>query len=413
MLIDNDFSDRKETKNNLKKVIYKLLNKKLHKDLPWGTLTGIRPVKIPEMLIGNGVGRDEIEKIMKSDYLIGDEKMNLAIDIAYRQKELLDKINYKDGYSLYVGIPFCPTTCLYCSFTSYPISRYRNLSYEYVKALKKELSFIARKMKNRELNTIYIGGGTPTTLEPEQLDDLIKHIKSEFDTKNISEFTVEAGRPDSITKEKLEVLKVNDVDRISINPQTMNQKTLDLIGRKHSVEDVYKSFEIARNVGFDNINMDIILGLWEEDKAMVKHTLSEIKKLSPENLTVHSLAIKRAARVSMQGKKYDDLVSVNNDDLMELARKSAKEMGMDPYYLYRQKNMSGNQENIGYSKPGLEGLYNILMMGDFQDVIAAGAGAVSKIISKDRLKGDRIENLKSVDEYVKRIDEMIDRKSKI
>lgn len=410
--IDCDFTNRRDTKNALKKLLYSVMSKDTGMELPWGNLTGIRPAKIPALLLEEGISEPEIRKEMKETYLISDEKLDLAMDIAKRESKLLSFMNYKEGYSLYVGIPFCPTTCLYCSFTSFPIGMYEKKSDDYVDAVIKELTFLGEKLRGRELNTVYIGGGTPTTLNPQQLDKLITAIKENFDFSTVKEFTVEAGRPDSITREKLEALKKHNVSRISINPQTMNQETLDLIGRKHSVEQVKEAFALARECGFDNINMDFIVGLPGESAEMVKHSMEEVMKLEPEAITIHSLAIKRASRLNIERRSYEDMTMENSTDLMDITGKYAEKMGMRPYYLYRQKNMTGNQENVGYSKSGCEGLYNILMMGDYQDVWAVGAGAVTKLLSKDRLEGKRVDTVKNVDQYIERIDEMIARKEK-
>ena len=405
-----NYLDRRDTKNALKKLLYCLMVKDTGYTLPWGNLTGIRPAKIPGMLMEQGMSENEIRKVMKETYFISDEKLNLAMDVSKSEGRILSEINYKEGYSLYVGIPFCPTTCLYCSFTSYPISKYKSLVDDYITALIKEIKFLGKKLKGRELNTVYIGGGTPTTLEPVQLERLINALKENFDFSTVREFTVEAGRPDSITEEKLKVLKRTGVSRISINPQTMNQKTLDIIGRKHTVGQVRDAFYLARSCGMDNINTDFIVGLPDETEDMVKYSMEEAMKLNPEGITVHSLALKRASRLSMNKGKYKNLSMNNSSALMEITGKYAYDMGMKPYYLYRQKNMTGNQENVGYSKSGKEGLYNILMMGDYQDVWAVGAGAVTKLLSEDRKSATRVDTLKNVDMYIGRIDEMIDRK---
>ena len=402
---------RRDTKNALKKLLYRLLQEDTGMELPWGNLTGIRPAKIPGMLMQEGLAEDEVRNIMKETYMISDDKLQLAMDISKREQSILKDINYRDGYSLYVGIPFCPTTCLYCSFTSYPIALYKEKTDRYVNAVIKEIEFLGKKLAKRELNTVYIGGGTPTTLSAQQLDRLIHSLRQNFDFKTVREFTVEAGRPDSITKEKLDVLKKNGVTRISINPQTMNQKTLDIIGRKHTVEQVKESFTLARECGFDNINMDFIVGLPEETEDMVRYSMEETMKLNPEGITIHSLALKRASRLNIQKDNYSGLHMENNSQLMNITGSYAEKMQMTPYYLYRQKNMMGNQENVGYSKEGFEGLYNILMMGDFQDVWAVGAGAVTKLLSPDRKEGRRIDTVKNVDQYIERIDEMITRKS--
>lgn len=405
-----DFSNRKETKNILKKLLYRGMQIDTGKELPWGDLTGIRPAKIPALLYEEGKKEEEIRRYMKETYMISDEKLDLAMYIAKREHEILKDINYKQGYSLYIGIPFCPTTCLYCSFTSYPVSFYKDKTDTYVDALIKEIEYVGSRLKDRELNSVYIGGGTPTTLEPYQLDKLITALKDNFDFSTVKEFTVEAGRPDSITSDKLDMLKKHNVSRISINPQTMNQETLDIIGRRHTVEQVIKAFNLARKKGFDNINMDFIIGLPNETVDMVRHSMEETKKLNPESLTVHSLAVKRAARLNTEKEKYQDYTYENNSKLMNITMDYSKEMNMKPYYLYRQKNMAGNQENVGYSVYGKECLYNILMMGDRQDVFALGAGGTTKIMSEDRLSAKRIDNVKNVDQYIDRIDEMIARK---
>lgn len=405
-----DFSNRKETKNILKKLLYRGMQIDTGKELPWGDLTGIRPAKIPALLYEEGKKEEEIRRYMKETYMISDEKLDLAMYIAKREHEILKDINYKQGYSLYIGIPFCPTTCLYCSFTSYPVSFYKDKTDTYVDALIKEIEYVGSRLKDRELNSVYIGGGTPTTLEPYQLDKLITALKDNFDFSTVKEFTVEAGRPDSITSDKLDTLKKHNVSRISINPQTMNQETLDIIGRRHTVEQVIKAFNLAREKGFDNINMDFIIGLPNETVDMVRHSMEETKKLNPESLTVHSLAVKRAARLNTEKEKYQDYTYENNSKLMNITMDYSKEMNMKPYYLYRQKNMAGNQENVGYSVYGKECLYNILMMGDRQDVFALGAGGTTKIMSEDRLSAKRIDNVKNVDQYIDRIDEMIARK---
>ena len=290
------------------------------------------------------------------------------------------------------------------------IEKYRKKVDLYLDAVIKEIKYLGIKLKNRELNTVYIGGGTPTTLEPNQLDRLINALKDNFDFSTVVEFTVEAGRPDSITEDKIMVLKKHGVNRISINPQTMNEKTLEIIGRKHTVSQVKEAFAIARKCGMDNINMDFIVGLPGENAQMVKYSMEEALKLNPDGITVHSLALKRASRLNVEKDRYSDMTMENSSRLMKITEEYAGKMEMVPYYMYRQKNMVGNQENVGYSKVGKEGIYNILMMGDYQNVWAAGAGAVTKLLSKDRKEGKRIDTLKNVDLYIDRIDEMIERK---
>lgn len=417
-----DFSDRAEAKNLLKQNLYQMLCEYTGRTLPWGTLTGIRPTKIPMKFLEEGKRREEIKKYMEDTYYASDEKIELSMDIAERELALLSKIDYENGYSLYIGIPFCPTTCLYCSFTSYPLVSWAKRVDSYLDALEKEIDFVAVKFAHKHLNSIYIGGGTPTTLEPYQLDRLIRKIKCSFDLSDCIEFTVEAGRPDSITREKLEVLRKHGISRISINPQTMKDETLKIIGRHHTVAQTVESFKMARELGFDNINMDLIMGLPEESLSDVRNTMEQLKELAPDNITVHSLALKRAARLNMFKEDYKNYKMVNTQEHMDLTAAYAKEMGLSPYYLYRQKSMAGNLENVGYAAPGKAGVYNILIMEEKQTIMALGAGATTKFVmhhpeSQQGAEGytariERVENVKDVENYLNRIDEMIERKIK-
>ena len=407
-----DFSDRKETKNRLKQQLYDMLSEFSKQKLPWGTLTGIRPTKIPMSMLEEGKSREQIETYMRDTYFASQEKIDLCIEVAEEELKLLRKIDYENGYSLYIGIPFCPSTCLYCSFTSYPLGKWESRIDEYLDALEKEIEFTAERFKNKHLNTIYIGGGTPTTLTPWQLDRLITKLEQKFDFSHLLEFTVEAGRADSITEEKLKVIKDHGISRISINPQTMKQETLDLIGRKATVKQTVESFQLARRLGFTNINMDLIVGLPEENIDDVRNTMEQLKELDPDNITVHSLAVKRAARLRMNWEEYQDLHMENTWDIIDLTARYARNMGMTPYYLYRQKNMAGNFENVGYAKPGCAGIYNILIMEEKQTIMALGAGATTKFVMDGGARIERVGNVKDITNYLERIDEMIERKAK-
>lgn len=404
-----DFINRKETKNRMKQCLYRMLQEYTGQSLPWGTLTGIRPTKIPMAMLEEGKSKAEIRKYMKDTYFASDKKTDLSIEIAERELELLKKIDYENGYSLYIGIPFCPSICLYCSFSSSPLGLWKDRVDDYLDALEKEIDFTAEACKDRVLNTIYIGGGTPTTLSPEQLDRLLTKLEDSFDFSGLVEYTVEAGRPDSITREKLSVLRKHDISRISINPQTMKQETLDFIGRHHTVAQTIESFQMARELGFDNINMDLIVGLPEEKIEDVRETMEQIKALNPDNLTIHSLAIKRAARLRMFRDEHADMHIYNSWETIDMTAEYAKEMGMEPYYLYRQKNMAGNFENVGYAKPGKAGIYNILIMEEKQTIVALGAGSITKRVYPDG-RIERCENVKDVAGYIERIREMIERK---
>ena len=416
--VEGDFRERAIAKNQLKQALYELLAQASGQTLPWGTLTGIRPTKIPMKLLEEGRSEAEIADYMRQTYFASEEKIALAIEIAKRERKLLEKIDYENGYSLYIGIPFCPSTCLYCSFTSYPLSAWRKQVDSYLDALEKEIDFTAQRFYHKKLNSIYIGGGTPTTLEPYQLDRLIRKIKCSFDLSHCVEFTVEAGRPDSITKEKLQVLRKNGISRISVNPQTMKQETLDLIGRHHTVEQTIESFKLARELGFDNINMDLIIGLPDEDISDVRHTMEVIEELHPDNLTVHSLAIKRAARLTIFKERYQDMQMVNTQAHMDLCEEYCRKMGLTPYYLYRQKGMAGNMENVGYAEPGKAGVYNIFIMEEKQTIVACGAGSTTKRVFAEKNPDgshriERVENVKDVKNYLERVDEMIARKNRL
>ncbi len=402
--------DRKLRKNRLKQVLYQLLREESGRSLPWGNLTGIRPVKLAMGLLEEGMSNAQAAEYMRKTYFTSKEKTALAITIANREREILKGIDYEKGYSLYVGIPFCPSICLYCSFSSSPMARWKDKVEEYLDALCRELDFIAESMKEWNLDSVYIGGGTPTTLEPEQLRRLLGHIQEKFPVEQAKEYTVEAGRPDSITREKLLAIREFPVTRISVNPQTMNQGTLDLIGRKHTVEDTRHAFALARECGFDNINMDLIVGLPGEHKEDVKRTLEEVKLLGPDSLTIHSLAVKRAARLNMFRDQYQEMEFENNEEIMDMTMKYAYEMGMGPYYLYRQKNMCGNLENVGYAKVDKAGIYNILMMEEKQTIMAAGAGASTKFVFQNGERIERAENVKDVSNYMARVEEMMERK---
>lgn len=415
---EKDGRSKKELHEAFKCRLYTKLSAQLNKTLPWGYLTGVRPSKIAYTLLEKGADREQILEEFTKKHLVSEKKAQLALQVAQTEKSILEKMDYKNGYSLYIGIPFCPTTCLYCSFTSYSLAAYQSKVQPYLEALLKEMKYVSEAMRGRRLDTVYFGGGTPTTLSAGQLDMLLTELERKFDLSACRELTVEAGRPDSITYEKLCVLKAHHVDRISINPQTMNQQTLDLIGRRHTVEQIEEAFALAGKAGLDNINMDMILGLPGENKEMVQHTLEKIKALAPESLTVHSLAIKRAAALNIWREKYLDLQMDNSDEIVSMAADYAHQMGHQPYYMYRQKNMAGNFENVGYSKPGLECIYNILIMEEKQTIIAMGAGASTKIVFQNETEGgqagriERIENVKDVTNYIQRIDEMIERKRK-
>ncbi len=406
-------------KRGLDRKLYRMLSEKSGRTLSWGILLGVRPTKIAMQKREEGWEAERFIRWFQEEYLVSRKKALLAWEIAGREQKLLSHLDLERGYSLYIGIPFCPSVCSYCSFSSGALADWQDQVDDYLDALSREIRFIAENFKDRKLYAIYIGGGTPTSLNTDQLRRLLDWVDECFPRKDLLEYTVEAGRPDSITKEKLKALKAHEISRISINPQTMQQKTLDVIGRKHTVEDIVKVFWQARELGFDNINMDLIAGLPGEGTREMKNTLEKIEKLSPDSLTVHSLAVKRAARMGQDESKAR--MGEEIGEMIQEAALSAGRMGLEPYYLYRQKNIAGNFENVGYAKVDKAGIYNILIMEEKQSILAAGAGASSKIVLKEaqRVPGSRkkkmtnlirIENVKAIDAYIQRIDEMIERK---
>ncbi len=399
----------KEKKRKIKTAIFRLLTKITGYTPVWGILTGIRPAKTVNDLIDDGMTEKEALDFLCEKYFVSEEKAKLSIKVALEERNIL-KASNKDDISVYIGIPFCPTRCLYCSFTSYPLFQYKNKVDKYIDTLIKEIEFISDYTSKYNVKNIYIGGGTPTSLNEEQLERLLTAVDNNFDVKNTVEYTVEAGRPDTITEQKLVIMKNHNVSRISINPQTMNQKTLDLIGRKHTVEDIKYIFEKAREIGHNNINMDIILGLPEEKAEDVAHTMEEIMKLSPENVTVHTLAVKRASRLKEQFDLYTLTSLEEMEKMLSVSYSYAEKMGLKPYYMYRQKNMVGSFENVGYCKEGTEGIYNVEIMEENQTIFGCGAGATTKTVDKETGRIERIFNVKSVDDYISRIDEMLDRK---
>ncbi|MCR5746664.1 MAG: coproporphyrinogen dehydrogenase HemZ [Lachnospiraceae bacterium] len=428
-----------DDRDELKRIIYRVLSKRTGVELPWGSLTGIRPTKMVRDRLEAGMSDDIINNDMKQCYYISQEKMRLALEIAKREIDLVRPLSPSNHYSLYVNIPFCPTRCLYCSFTSNAVGTNRTKVCEYLETLFREIRETSGILKGRVLDTVYIGGGTPTALLPEEMDNLLSVLEDSFDMGSIHELTVEAGRPDSFSVGKLRVLKRHNVTRISVNPQSMNQKTLNIIGRKHTVEQTKDAFHMARDEGFENINMDMIIGLPGERSEDVRNTVDTLCQLNPDSLTVHSLALKRASvmnvmlnspysidnktketlqeniRRESNNKELNDIAAVSPKEaelMMKIASDGAKSLGMHPYYLYRQKNMAGNLENTGYAKEGKYGLYNILINEEIQDILALGAGAISKCIDE---KGNtkRSANYKAVHDYISGIDEMIDRKRRL
>ena len=405
--------DKKNLKQALKKAAYKTLMEYTNREMPWGILTGIRPTKLVHELLEAGYSDEYIDTHLKEEYLVSENKCILMREVAKEELAILHK-NKPEEISLYIGIPFCPTRCVYCSFTAYSLQKCELQVEPYLEALFKEITFVAETKKGVPIRSLYIGGGTPTSLNEDQLLRLLEHVRASFDLNEIEEYTVEAGRPDTITREKLRIMKEQGVGRISINPQSMNQKTLDAIGRQHSVEDIKRVFAEARELGHECINMDMILGLPGEDIEDVAYTLDELEKLAPENITVHTMAIKRASRLKEELMAGEEAYALTEGEkiqkMLELCEARMAHMGLKPYYMYRQKNMLGNFENVGYAAPGTQCVYNIEIMEEKESIIALGAGAITKMVYQNGERIDRIPNVKSLKDYIERIDEMIERK---
>ena len=462
-------SDRLTVKSEVKRQLYNYLSTLTGKKLLWGTLTGIRPVNIvtsileERALLGEPVvasltsdrnirdvmglspiteidhsiykENESIKECLKKEYYISDEKAYELIKIARNEIKILDRPelrNYKDSYSIYVGVPFCKSTCLYCSFTSFNIEKFGKYVDKYLETLERDFKGRVASIKGSQSSplregsplhehklcplTLYIGGGTPTSLDEESFERLLTIIDKYVDRSNCIEYTVEAGRPDTITREKLLIMKRHGVSRISINPQSFNQKTLDLIGRKHTVKDVVEKFKLARDLGFDNINMDIILGLPNEHLFDVLKTLNGIRKLKPDSFTVHSLALKRAARLNFELESWTKnyyLAGVaarekegkrEIDKMFRWSERLAEHLKLKSYYLYRQKNIAGNLENVGYAKEGKECIYNIMMMSERHSVYGFGTATTKEVFYENG--GKRIESeegYKSVIDYCERV----------
>lgn len=398
------YYQKKQIKKRIKRELYLALSKYTKRSLPWGVLMGIKPVKIAHELLDNGVSIQTAIQKLQEEYFISKEKATLLIEVAQVENEILNSLDKQD-ISMYIGIPFCSTRCLYCSFTSNSVSTYYSEIDNYIEALKREISIVMGNTKN-SIQSIYIGGGTPTAINATQLYKLLKFLDSKVDFSKVKEFTLEAGRPDSIDLEKLKIIKESRVSRISINPQTMNNNTLWEIGRKHTAEDVIKTYYLARELGFNNINMDIIAGLPSENVLDFENTMSKIVSLNPESITVHALAIKRAARLKSHIDKYSIIEENEAIKMVNMAKEYTETNNMRPYYLYRQKNIAGNLENIGYSKRGFECIFNIQTMEDRQTVLAFGAGGVSKVIDPSTNKINRNFNTKDVRNYIQNVEEI-------
>lgn len=394
-------------------LLYKLLCDFTGLTQPWGILTGVRPVKLLRRLAEESSEEQAVKKFEK-DFFVSNEKIALSRETEHNERKILE-LSKPESFSLYVGIPFCPSRCSYCSFVMASIERAEKLIEPYTKLLCEEIkqtAEIANKLGLR-LETVYFGGGTPTTLSAEQLDTVLRTVNKSFDMSTCREFTVEAGRPDTIDIAKLLALKENKVDRISINPQTVNDEVLKTIGRKHTAQQFFEAFELARKCGFDNINTDLIAGLPTDTPESFKNSLDSIVRLKAECITVHTLCMKRASRLTTEGVTLDLQQARDAREMLAYTQNILGQNEYIPYYMYRQSRMVGNLENVGWSKKGFESLYNVYVMDETHTILACGSGGVTKLKRNNPDYLERIFNFKYPYEYIDRFDELIQRKSGI
>ena len=393
--------------------IYRLLTEYTGIIPPWGILTGVRPIKLFRKLL-NQYGLDDVKAYFKDKLLVSEEKIALCQETEYNESHIICQSS-PNSYSLYISIPFCPTRCSYCSFVSQSTEKSAKLIDPYVDLLCQELIYTSKLLSAYplKLETVYIGGGTPTTLHAEQLDKLLTVVNQYFPIEQCREFTVEAGRPDTVNVDKLKVMLNHGVDRISINPQTMNDDILRIIGRQHTAQQTIDAFHLARNIGFKHINMDLITGLPEESFESFCHTLDSITALSPESITVHTLSMKRSSHLTAQRMNIVKEHSAVACKMHGYCRTLLKKKSYSPYYLYRQSRMVGNLENIGYAKKGFEGLYNVYIMDETHSIIACGGGAVTKLKDNRNDTLQRIFNYKYPYEYINGFSEILKRKDEL
>lgn len=379
----------------------------------WGILTGVRPIKLFRRL-REEMGEDGAKEYFQNKLLVSEEKTALST-LTERNERLILDTSTPDSFSLYVSIPFCPSRCSYCSFVSQSVEKSFKLIEPYVDLLCREIEYTGQIVKSLglRLQTVYIGGGTPTTLSPTQLDMVMSAINRSFDMQICREYTVEAGRPDTVTEEKLKVIKQNGADRISINPQTLNDEILKAIGRRHSSEEFYQAYDIAVKSGFDHINTDLIAGLPGESAESFFSTLSRIAELDPKSITVHTLSMKRSSGLTQQGAELLRRDFETAEQMHRFCSALLPDRGYEPYYLYRQSRMVGNLENVGWSKKGSEGLYNVFIMDETHSILGCGAGATTKLKQPGGAYIERIFNYKYSYEYLKGFDEMLKRKDRI
>lgn len=396
-------------KDETKRQIYRYLEQETGLHPKWGILTGIRPVKLAGELCESLRSKEKAKKYLQEKYYVNIEKTDLILDLYQYQQSRLG-IPRENTAGIYIGIPFCPTRCLYCSFTSNQ-AKPEQMDV-YLDALCREIEFVGVNMERTgsTVESVYIGGGTPTALEPAQLSRLLACVRRHLNLSEIREFSVEAGRPDTITEEKLRILLENGVDRISINPQTMHDKTLETIGRSHTAWQTIRAFEAARKAGDFVINADLIAGLPGESPADFKESLDQIMELSADNITLHTLAVKRSSRLKELDENYHYRAQELTEEMLSQARQSLTSKGFRPYYLYRQKHTAGNTENLGYCRNDTPSVYNVRIMEEKQTIIALGAGGITKVYYPKENRLERVPNVSNYEIYIERIEEMLQRK---
>lgn len=396
----------------LKMTFYQAGVEILGQEPPWGALTGVRPVKLPTRTMKAGGSYEQAVEELVQVYRVSPVRAELAADCA-NSSIAAGKLLADNQVSVYIGIPFCPSRCTYCSFISADVSRSLKLVEPYLEQVLEEITRTGEVLRENGISvrSFYMGGGTPTTLSAQQMDRLLTHMKEHLPLEPCLEYTVEAGRPDTITREKLEVLKKHKIQRISINPQTLEDHVLAAIGRRHTAEDIRSAYALAREVGFESINMDLIAGLPADTYEGFSRTLEGVLALEPENITIHTLAMKKGSRLMEQGGHIPDGPEVAR--MLELSLSRLRESGYIPYYLYRQKYMSGSLENVGWAKPGKESLYNILMMEELQTVLSIGAGGVTKLVDSDAGKIIRLPNPKFAHDYLSSREKVLAQKDEI
>ena len=392
------------------KTVYECLSAHTQKDLPWGTLVGVRPIKIVHPLLQANPSESSLKSYLKSNYYISDPKIDLMLKVAQAEKPFLEDIDLKP-ISLYLSVPFCPSQCLYCSFPSNSLEKKGYLMEAYLDVLIKEIECAHRCLKEtgQRVDCIYIGGGTPTSLTKDAFERLLLVLNERFDLKNLKEFTIEAGRPNTISKEKLALFKDYHVSRLCLNPQTMKDETLKRIGRAHTVEAIKDVYRLIKSFDFNTINMDLILGLPGENFEDVKNTLEAVLRLGPENITVHTLAIKKHSLLNYATDDFQLADGQMVKEMIDYVQSTLEDHGYMPYYLYRQKNIAGNFENVGYSKPGHVSTYNIRIIEEKHSILALGPGAVSKKCDASKDYFERIPTIKGLEAYIDRQEDVLDK----